>query len=260
VISEALEGMNADFADFRLNEALHRAYNLFWDNFSSWYLEIVKPDYQKPIDAKTLEATVQFFDKLLHILHPFMPYITEELWQTLADRKDGDSLMIDPMPKSGNFDSNYLYAFEGVKELISEIRRVRADKNISPREALQLFASAKTEMVHRGFESVIVRLANLSDFSTTDSQPTGSISVMIRTSEYFIPLTEKIDVAAELEKSEKELEYAIGFLEAVNKKLSNQKFVDNAPKQVLDTEYKKKADAESKIATLQSQIEALKAQ
>lgn len=258
-ISEAVEGLNNDFADFRLNEALLRVYKLFWDDFSSWYLEMIKPDYQKPIDAKTFDATVQFFDKLLRLLHPFMPFITEELWQTLVERKQGESIMVSTMPQVTSYDKNFLAKFEAVKELISEIRRVRADKNLSPREALQLMASSKTEMLHIGFESVITRLANLSAFEVADAQPTGSISFMIRTSEYYIPMTEKIDVAAELEKCTKELEYTRGFLDSVNKKLSNQRFVENAPKQVLETEYKKKADAESKIATLLNQIEALKA-
>ena len=243
------------FAKFRLNEALMAVYRLFWDEFSSWYLEMVKPAYQKPVDAKTYEATIHFFDSLLRMLHPFMPFITEELWQHIAQRRDGESIMYAPMPEAGVCDQQIIAAIDNAKEIITGIRAVRAQKNIAQKEALELRIIGKIEAVGK---AIITKLANLSDIVEDAAKDPASASFMVGTMEFNIPLTSNIDVAAEIARLEKEIAYLEGFKASVEKKLSNERFVNGAPAVVVANERNKLADATSKIEAMQATLKALK--
>lgn len=243
------------FAKFRLNEALMAVYRLFWDEFSSWYLEMVKPAYQKPVDAKTYEATIHFFDSLLRMLHPFMPFITEELWQHIAQRRDGESIMYAPMPEAGVCDQQIIAAIDNAKEIITGIRAVRAQKNIAQKEALELRIIGKIEAVGK---AIITKLANLSDIVEDAAKDPASASFMVGTMEFNIPLTSNINVAAEIARLEKEIAYLEGFKASVEKKLSNERFVNGAPAAVVANERNKLADATSKIEAMQATLKALK--
>ena len=243
------------FAKFRLNEALMAVYRLFWDEFSSWYLEMVKPAYQKPVDAKTYEATIHFFDSLLRMLHPFMPFITEELWQHIAQRRDGESIMYAPMPEAGVCDQQIIAAIDNAKEIITGIRAVRAQKNIAQKETLELRIIGKIEAVGK---AIITKLANLSDIVEDAAKDPASASFMVGTMEFNIPLTSNIDVAAEIARLEKEIAYLEGFKASVEKKLSNERFVNGAPAAVVANERNKLADATSKIEAMQATLKALK--
>ena len=243
------------FAKFRLNEALMAVYRLFWDEFSSWYLEMVKPAYQKPVDAKTYEATIHFFDSLLRMLHPFMPFITEELWQHIVQRRDGESIMYAPMPEAGVCDQQIIAAIDNAKEIITGIRAVRAQKNIAQKEALELRIIGKIEAVGK---AIITKLANLSDIVEDAAKDPASASFMVGTMEFNIPLTSNIDVAAEIARLEKEIAYLEGFKASVEKKLSNERFVNGAPAAVVANERNKLADATSKIEAMQATLKALK--
>ncbi|MBP2691981.1 MAG: valine--tRNA ligase [Muribaculaceae bacterium] len=243
------------FAKFRLNEALMAVYRLFWDEFSSWYLEMVKPAYQKPVDAKTYEATIHFFDSLLRMLHPFMPFITEELWQHIAQRRDGESIMYAPMPEAGVCDQQIIAAIDNAKEIITGIRAVRAQKNIAQKETLELRIIGKIEAIGK---AIITKLANLSDIVEDAAKDPASASFMVGTMEFNIPLTSNIDVAAEIARLEKEIAYLEGFKASVEKKLSNERFVNGAPAAVVANERNKLADATSKIEAMQATLKALK--
>ena len=248
------------FAKYRLSEALMLVYKLFWDEFSSWYLEMVKPAYGQPIDRKTYEATLHLFDVLLRQLHPFMPFITEELWQHLADRKPGESIMMAPVEQFKDTDvkaaQELCKTFDQLKEVIAGIRTIRLQKNIAQKETLELLVLGE----HAGlaaFDSVINKMANLTGMSVVDKKPESAASFMVGTTEYFVPLGNLINVEEELKKLEAELKYQEGFLQSVLKKLSNEKFVSKAPANVIEMERKKQADAESKIASLKERIAAL---
>lgn len=243
------------FGKFRLSEALMAVYKLFWDEFSSWYLEMIKPGYQQPIDKATFDATLGFFDSLLRLLHPFMPFITEELWQHINDRSNGESIMYANIPQGGKFDEKAISSMNIAKEIIAGVRTVRLQKNIPNRDGLEL-------QIIGSFENsdmpVIEKLANLNKITeVSEKDPTGA-SFLVGTTEFCIPLGNNINVTAELEKQEGELKYLKGFLKSIEGKLGNAKFVDNAPAAVVDGERKKKADAESKIKTLEESIARLK--
>jgi len=233
-------------------------YKLFWDEFSSWYLEAIKPAYQKPIDSKTLAATEVFFDKLLKLLHPFMPFITEELWQLLEERKDGESIMISDMPVANGWNKEIEQHFEKLKEVVTHIRSIRKDKNIPNKDELKLYIRAEENKYDKSLDNLAVKLANLSELILTEDKVDDAISFMVGTSEYFIPLEGNIDVEEELKKLEEELKYQKGFLNSVSKKLSNEKFVNNAPQKVVDIERQKQADAEIRIKAIEEQINLLK--
>lgn len=255
VLSKTITEIDDLFGKFRLSEALMLVYKLFWDEFSSWYLEIIKPAYQKPIDAKTYEITLGYFDKLLRMLHPFMPFITEELWQALSDRKNSESIMIADMPKAKDINGELLNSFDLVKEIISGIRTIRLQKNIPNKDALELNIIGN----HDGkFDPVILKMANISEIKTISEKSATAVSFLVGTTEFAIPLGNNIDIEAEIEKLEAELIYQQGFLNSVIKKLSNEKFVANAKPEIVDNERKKQADAESKIKTLEESIFALK--
>ena len=255
VLSATVAEVDDLFEKFRLSEALMAVYKLFWDEFSSWYLEMVKPAYGEPIDRATYEATLRYFDALLRLLHPFMPFITEELWQHISERNDGDSIMYAAMPKAHEYDADIIAQMNAAKDIIAGVRTIRLQKNIPNREQLALhvlgsFSNANAE--------VIRKMANLSDIAeVAEKDPTAS-SFLIGTTEYTVPLGNNINVEEELKKQEADLKYLQGFLKSVNAKLGNERFVNNAPAQVVEAERKKKADAESKIKTLEESIARLK--
>ena len=253
-LSEAIAEINDSFDKFRISEALMTTYRLFRDEFSSWYLEMVKPDYQKPIDRTTYEATINYLDSLLRLLHPFMPFITEELWQHLGDRREGESIMYAPMPAAGVPDAKILAEMETVKEVINGVRGVRAQRTIPSRDALQLnIVNAAIPM-----EAVAVRLGNLSGIATVSEKDPAAASFMVGTTEFNIPLLNNMDVEAEIAKLTKELNYLHGFKTSVEKKLSNERFVGNAPAAVVEAERKKLSDATTKIAAIEQTLAALK--
>ena len=242
------------FSKYRLSEAMMVIYKLFWDEFSSWYLEMIKPGYQLPIDKVTYQATLGFFDALLRLLHPFMPFITEELWQALEPRKDGESLMVALMPEVTPVDAAYLESFEIVKEIVSGVRTIRLQKNIPNKEELTLQVLGDH---NDAFNPVIAKMCNLSEIAKTDDKAAGAVSFLVRTTEYAVPLGSMINVEEELAKLREELKYQQGFLASVTKKLSNESFVSKAPAKVIDMERKKQADAESKIKSIEESIAAL---
>ena len=244
------------FSKYRLSEALMVVYKLFWDEFSSWYLEMVKPAYGSPIDSKTYNATLGFFEALLKELHPFMPFITEELWQHIYDRKEGESIMVQNI--SNNFRSNeqLVADFEAVKEIIGGVRTIRLQKNIAQKEQLELQVVGTDK--YAAYDSVVVKMCNLSALNVVEAKAEGATSFLVGTTEYAVPLGNLIDVEAELAKLEADLKYQEGFLQSVLKKLSNEKFVSKAPANVIEMERKKQADAETKIASIKESIEALK--
>ena len=244
------------FGKYRLSEALMVVYKLFWDEFSSWYLEMIKPAYGEPIDQTTYNKTLGFFDTLLKLLHPFMPFITEELWQHIYDRKEGESIMTQTLQAAGSFDENIIAQFEAVKEVIGGIRTIRLQKNIAQKEALALEITGASPVAT--FHAVISKLCNLSAISNVESKSEGAAAFMVGTTEYAVPLGNLINVEEELKKLEADLKYQEGFLQSVLKKLSNEKFVSKAPANVIEMERKKQADAETKIAALKESIAALK--
>ena len=242
------------FGKFRLSEALMAVYKLFWDEFSSWYLEMVKPAFGSPIDRATYDATLGFFDTLLRLLHPFMPFITEELWQHLANRADGESIMVAQLPKAEGFDEAIVADVDMAKEIIAGVRTVRLHKNIPNKEQLELqvLGGAKVPV-----EAVVAKLANLSGIKAVDEKDATAASFLVGTAEFAVPLGGSINVEEELKKLKADLAYNEGFLASVMKKLGNEKFVNNAPAKVIEMERKKQADAEAKIATLKESIAAL---
>ena len=255
VLNKTLAEVDDLFDKFRLSEALMAVYKLFWDEFSSWYLEMVKPAYGQPIDRATYEATLGFFDTLLRLLHPFMPFITEELWQHIAERKDGESIMTAQLPKAATVDEATIAAVNTAKEIIAGVRTVRLQKNIPNKEALELQQVATTEVP---VLSIVMKLANLSAVNNVTEKDATAAAFLVGTTEYAVPLGNNINVEEELKKLEADLKYNEGFLQSVLKKLSNEKFVNNAPAKVIEMERKKQSDAEAKIATLKESIAALK--
>ena len=256
MLSKTAAEVNDLFGKYRLSEALMAVYKLFWDEFSSWYLEMVKPAYGQPIDKVTYEKTLNFFDTLLKLLHPFMPFITEELWQHIYDRKEGESIMVQVLQVSETYNEDIIARFEAVKEVIGGIRTIRLQKNIAQKEALSLEVIGENPV--EAFSAVIAKLCNLSAIQTVATKADGAAAFMVGTTEYAVPLGNLINVEEELKKLEADLKYQEGFLQSVLKKLSNEKFVSKAPANVIEMERKKQADAETKIAALKESIAALK--
>lgn len=246
------------FSKFRLNEALMVIYRLFWDEFSSWYLEMIKPAYGQPIDKITYQATLDYFEKLLELLHPFMPFITEELWQHIAPRKDGESIMVAPVavPHATEADTKLTNDIEIVKTIVSNVRAIRNQKNISPKEALELCVTDSNQSAD--YNSVMKKMANLSDIKIITDKISGAATFMVGTTEYAVPIGNLIDVDAEIKKQEAELKHLEGFLAGVQKKLSNANFVAHAPEKVVEMERKKQSDAETKIAAIKASLNELK--
>jgi valyl-tRNA synthetase len=258
ILKKSTAEIDSNFRKFRISEALMNVYKLFWDEFSGWYLEIIKPDYEKPIDKVTYTATSAIFDTLLRLLHPFMPFITEEIWQMLEKRKDGESLMISPMPSSKKFNKEMILRFDIVKETISAVRTVRKGKNIPNKENLILCVKSGESEYDSEFLPVIIKLCNLSEVRFIEKKEKGTASFMVQTTEFFIPLGDNLDIKGELTRISEELEYNRGFLTSVMKKLNNERFVKNAPASVIELERKKKSDAESKIKSLEERQRQLK--
>ena len=257
-LKEVNAEVNDLFKKYRISEALMAVYRLFWDEFSSWYLEMVKPEYQKPMDKASYDATLRFFETLLKMLHPFMPFITEELWQNIYERKDGESIMRDKLElEAPTADEQALTAnIELLKQIIGGVRTIRNQKNISPREALKLQIVGANEL--EAYNCVLTKMANLDEIAVVNEKDGTASAFMVGTTEYAVPLGDKIDVAAEIEKAEAQLKHLEGFLAGINKKLSNEKFVANAPEAVVALERKKKSDSEEKIAALKETIAELK--
>ena len=250
--------VNDLFRKYRISDALMTVYRLFWDEFSSWYLEMVKPSYGQPIDKTTYDATISFFETLLKMLHPFMPFITEELWQHIYDRKDGESIMRDKLDVAAptENDERLVADVENVKLIVSGVRTVRNQKNIAPKEALTLQTIGENK--YDAYTSVITKMANLSEINVVTEKDTTSASFMVGTDEFAVPLGDMIDTEAEIAKLEAQLKHLEGFLVGIRKKLSNEKFVANAPEAVVAMERKKLSDSEEKIAAIKESLAALK--
>ena len=257
-LKEVNEEMQKQFKDYRISEALMTVYKLFWDEFSSWYLEMVKPTYGQPIDQKSYDATLRFFDALLKMLHPFMPFITEELWQHIYDRKDGESIMREKLeiPAPTAEEQKLAADIEAVKQIIAGVRTVRNQKNIAQKEQLSLQAVGKNDF--EAYNDVTLKMANLDKIEVIAEKSADASSFMVGTDEFAVPLGDLIDVAAEIEKAEAQLKHLEGFLMGVRKKLSNENFVAHAPEKVVALERKKESDSVEKIAALKATIEELK--
>lgn len=257
-LKEVNEEMQKQFKEYRISEALMTVYKLFWDEFSSWYLEMIKPAYGQPIDQKSYDATLRFFDALLKMLHPFMPFITEELWQHIYDRKDGESIMREKLelPAPTAEERKLAADIEAVKQIIAGVRTVRNQKNIAQKEQLSLQVVGKNDF--EAFNDVTLKMANLDKIEVIAEKSADASSFMVGTDEFAVPLGDLIDVAAEIEKAEAQLKHLEGFLMGVRKKLSNENFVAHAPEKVVALERKKESDSVEKIAALKATIEELK--
>jgi len=250
--------MDEQFKSYRISEALMTVYRLFWDEFSSWYLEMIKPEYGKPIDKVTYEATLRFFNSLLKMLHPFMPFITEELWQHIYDRKDSESIMRDELklPAPTKDEERLIEDIEQVKAIVGGVRTVRNQKNIAPKVELELNVIGQNN--YEAYNSVIRKMANLKTIEVVAEKPSDASGFMVGTDSFAVPVGDLIDVAAEIEKQEKELNHLEGFLAGIKKKLSNENFVSHAPTAVIEHERKKQSDSEEKIAALKASLEELR--
>ena len=254
-INKSILELNNSFSKYRISESLMIIYKLVWDDFCSCYLEIIKPSYQEPIDKKTYNSTILFFEKILKLLHPFMPFISEELWHSIDDRKE--DIIVSDWPINNKYNQSLIEGFEIAMQVVSSIRNVRKQKNIPNRESISLTIK-ENQKINRIHDSIILKLSNISEINYTDSSLENSTSFLVGSNEYFIPLKSLINKDFELEKLTKELEYLIGFLNSVEKKLNNKNFMQNAPKNVIDIELKKQSDAKSKILVLEKQISNLK--
>lgn len=254
-LHQTLAEVEDHFDKFRISDALLTVYKLIWDDFCSWYLEMVKPEFGKPIDQQTYQSTTRFFETLLKALHPFMPFITEELWHELNARAEDDCIITAPYPKAEKFDTAILTEAQYAFDMITEIRNTRNTKNLSPKEALALMVKKSDDLPVKGFWPVIQKLANLSRVEFVAEAPSGNATpFLVRSNEFYIPLEGKVDETKEREAIVKELSYHKGFLALVDKKLSNEKFVNSAPPQVVESERKKKADAEAKVNALEERL------
>ena len=255
--AKALAEIEDNFSSYRISEAFMRIYKLFWDDFSGWYLEMVKPAYGSPADRKTIDATRHYFDMLMRLIHPFMPFVTEEIWQDLAPRAKGESIMYAPAPAVEQWDEALLTRFELVKEAITDIRNVRKQKNIAQKQPLTLKVIVD-ENYPASYAPVIVKMGNISAIETVTEKDPAAAAFIVKTTQYFVPLGDNIDREAETKRLTADLEYLEGFLASVMKKLSNERFVNSAPEKVVANERAKKADAEAKIAAIREQLAALK--
>jgi valyl-tRNA synthetase len=249
---------DSNFRKFRISEALMSLYKLFWDDFSGWYLEIIKPDYEKPVDKRTYESTIEIFDKLLRLIHPFMPFITEELWHLITERKNGESIMICRMPELKKANRDLLGRFDQIKETVTAVRSIRKEKEIPARDKIELCIKHDSESFDMEVLPVLLRLCNITEVRFVQAKESGSASFMVGTTEFYIPLSGKIDPEKEFAKLTDELNYYIGFLSSVEKKLENERFVKNAPAEVIDLERKKLSDTKVKIEVLEERIKELR--
>jgi len=253
---KTLKFIEAQFEQYRLSDALTAIYKMVWDDFSSWYLELVKPEFGQPIDKVTLAATIGFFEDNIKILHPFMPFITEEIWQYFKERNEKEALIVSKYPEQQPFNEDVLEEFEVIKEVISAIRNLRKQKNISFKESLEL-SLIKKESINADFYALIKKMCNVSEVKEIPSKIEKALTFRVGSNEFFIPFAEQIDIVAETAKLQEELAYHKGFLASVQKKLSNDRFVNNAPEQVINNEKKKEADALAKIAMVEKSLASL---
>ncbi len=257
-ISKSLKQLAEQYKKYRISEALMTCYRIFWDEFSAWYLESIKPEYGKPIDAETHKRTIGFLDMLVRMLHPFMPFITEEIWQYLGERKKGESIVVQPIPRAGKVQQEILDQFEDTKEVVTAIRKIRKDRNLPARERLELLVRDQNQSYGKRFESIIGKLGMLDAVEGINQKPEGAVSFRVGSVEYFIPLEGHVSPEEELKELQGELDYQKGFLEKVMAKLNNERFVRNAPEAVVEKELKKKKDAERKIQVLQERIAGIR--
>lgn len=260
--NEQVEIINDLYSKYRMSEALMTTYKLVWDDFCAWYLEMIKPEFvdgkSLPIDKATFDATIVFLEKILKVLHPFMPFITEEIWHLIAERSDKDCIIVAEWPKTKNESADIIKHFDVVMEVITNIRNIRKQKNISPKEKLQVFEKVNQGEIIKTYDSLIIKLCNLSSFEYVTAKVDGAFSFVLKHAEYYVPLSQNIDVAAEKERLAKDLDYNKGFLKSVQAKLANEKFVANAKPEMVENEKKKLADAESKIKAIEEQLAGLK--
>ncbi len=254
-LNKEIESINEHFAKYRMSDALMSTYKLVWDDFCAWYLEMIKPGFQQPIDELTYKATLTFLESLLKMLHPFMPFITEEIWHLLQERSGDDCIIVSEWIKPGKVDESVLNNFENSSEIIASIRNFRKEKNIPFKETLSLFIK-RNDIFDETFNSLITKLTNIDNIAYVDQKVAGSFGFIVKSNEFFIPVSGNIDIEAETKKLKEELDYTRGFLNTVLKKLSNERFVSGAPAQVLEIENKKRTDAEGKIKVLEEQLNA----
>jgi len=254
--NQTLAEIEDHFSKYRISDALMSIYKLVWDDYSSWLLEIIKPDYQKPIDKTTYEAVINLFEQNLKLLHPFMPFLTEEVWQHITERTPEEALVVSQWPKQEKVDKLIIKNFDFAAEVVSGVRNIRKEKNIPMKEGLQLSVLDEVN-VSKTWDVVIQKLTNVFEISYVDASVDGALSFRVKSNEYFVPMSGAIDVDAEIKKIQEELKYTKGFLQSVQKKLSNERFVNNAPEQVISIERKKQADAEAKIETLEKSLGSL---
>jgi len=252
-LNQTLVEIEDHFSKYRISDALMAIYKLVWDDYSSWLLEIIKPDYQKPIDKITYEAIINLFEQNLKLLHPFMPFLTEEVWQHIAERTPEEALVVSQWPKQEKIDKELIDSFDFAAEVISGVRNIRKEKNLPMKETLELSVLNEVN-VSKNWDVVIKKLANVSEISYVNASVDGALSFRVTSNEYFVPMSGAIDVEAEIKKIQEELKYTKGFLQSVQKKLSNERFVSNAPEKVIAIERKKQADAEAKIETLEKSL------
>jgi len=254
--NQALGEIESDFAQYRLSEALMSTYKLVWDDFCAWYLEMIKPAYQHPIDRATYTATVQFFENILKVLHPFMPFLSEELWhdELFGERGEKDCCIVAQLPNIGEINAQTLNGLEIVKIIITQIRNIRNTKQISPKEALELSYKSNSGVNYQQYQAIISKLGNISQFSEVDDKVIGAVNFIASTDEFFIPLSQNLDPVAECARLGKEKEYLLGFLKSVNAKLGNERFMSNAKPEVIEIEQRKRADAEAKLNIIEQNL------
>jgi valyl-tRNA synthetase len=257
-LNQVIQILNGQFEQFRISEALMTIYTTVRDEFSGWLLEIVKPPYKSPVDKKTYNEVIELFDKLLRLMHPFMPFITEEIWQLLKERASGESIMVSRLPQVSHYEEELLYAFENVKEAVSGIRTVRKNNGIPNKEMLTMKVQPGDKGYEPSLEVVIKKLGNLSHIELTDKEEPGAASFMVKSSNFYLSVNSSVNTDEEKKRLKEELKYARGFLNSVMKKLNNDKFVANAPQSVVDREKAKQSDAEAKIKILEERIASIK--
>ena len=253
-LSEVIETMDDHFDKYRLNDALMTIYNMIRDEFSGWLLEIIKPAYQEPIDRLTLHEVSELFDEVLRLLHPFMPFISEEIWHLLKEREHGDSIMISPWPQPKETPAEICEKFELIKEAITGIRAIRKEKEIANKEQLRLFIVPGEKGYIPEYNQVIIKMGNISELQVTGGEISGAMSFRVNTSAYYVPLGDVVNLQEEVIKIEDELKYTLGFLESVMKKTGNERFMSSAPAKVVELERKKQTDAEEKIKMLEERL------
>jgi valyl-tRNA synthetase len=258
-LNSTISLLNDHFSKYRISDALMSVYKLIWDDFCSWYLEMIKPPFEKPIDKNTYGKTIEFFEQLMKLLHPFMPFVTEEIWHLLKERKSGESIMVSDLPRAGSIDNQLLDTFAVEMEVINRIRNIRRENNIPQKEPIELIIKKNNnQLPNQSFDSVISKICNLNNLLYTDNKISNAISFIVKSTEFYIPVKGLINSAEEIRKLEEELEYTRGFLKTVIQKLDNNRFITTAPSHIIEKEKKKKSDAESKIHVLMEKIQFVK--